>query len=246
MATASEVAAYRSTLDDLTTLAIADLNNALMSLQGSPPVEVRNTLIAAFPELIGPYIVASGELTATWYEDLRRAALGGTMYATASGAVNSEQVNALVRWGVRPLFGQSQSTPLSLIGGGVQRMIAGAGRTTVDVNARRDVASTSWSRVARPGACEFCTMLAGRGAVYRSEAASGMVIGRGVDPSATAGKRGGQGKGVKTRGAGERALGSPDYHDFCRCVAKPTFYTISSWTNPSTGRTEQALQEIDA
>ncbi len=229
MATASEVADYRSVLDDLSTLAINDLNNALTSLRGSSPVVVRNTLIAAFPELIGPYVVASGELTATWYEDLRRAALGGTMYATAATDLIPAQVNALVRWGVRPLFGRSDATTLSLIGGGVQRMIAGAGRTTIDVNARRDVATTSWSRVARPGACDFCTDLAGRGAVYRSEEAAGMVVGSGSDRSGfdADGNRlsGGIGGGAHARG--RQALAS-EFHDFCRCVTKPTFYSIES------------------
>lgn len=227
MATASEVAAYRSAIDDLSTLAINDLNNALTALDGSSPVAVRNTLITAFPELIGPYILASGELTATWYEDLRRAALGGTMYATAAGVVSPARVDALVRWGVRPLFGQSDSTVLSLIGGGVQRMIAGAGRDTIDMNARQDVASTSWSRVARPGACDFCTDMAGRGAVYRSKEAAGTVVGAGSDRSGfdADGNRlsGGTGGGVKARG--NQALAS-DFHDFCRCVAKPTFYRV--------------------
>lgn len=247
MATASEVAGYRTAIDDLAILAITDLNNALVALDGVDPRTVRNTLIAAFPELIGPYIVASGELTATWYEDLRRAALGGTFYATATTEVVPAQVNALVRWGVRPLFGQSDSTALSLIGGGIQKMIAGAGRNTIDANARQDVASTSWARVARPGACEFCTMLAGRGAVYRSKEAAGLVVGSGSDRTGfdDAGNRlsGGIGGGVKA--SGNQALNSK-FHDFCRCVAKPTFYTIGSWTNPRTGREERSLRPIAA
>ncbi|WP_193510474.1 hypothetical protein [Cryobacterium sp. BB736] len=247
MATASQVAAYRTAVDDLSVLAINELNNALLALDGVDPRKVRNTLIAAFPELIGPYITTAGELTAVWYEDLRRAALGGTFYATASGEVNAAQVNALVRWGVRPLFGQSDSTALSLIGGGIQKMVAGAGRHTIDANARKDVASTSWARVARPGACKFCTMLAGRGAVYRSKEAAGLVVGSGSDRTGfdEAGKRlsGGIGGGVKA--SGNQALNSK-FHDFCRCVAKPTFYTIGTWTDPRTGREERSLQPIAA
>lgn len=241
VATASEVREYRRALDDITTLAVSDINSALRSLEGTRPVAVRNTLIAAFPELVGPYINAAGELTATWYEDLRERALPGTFYAAAAGTLNPAKVDGLVRWSVAPLFTETESTVLSRLGGGVQRMIAGAGRDTIDLNARQDVASVSWAREARPDACKFCKMLAGRGAVYRSEAAAGLVIGRGVDPSETAGRRGGQGRGLAARGT--QAVAS-SFHDFCRCVAKPTFYTVASFTNPRTGREEPALIPI--
>ena len=72
-------------------------------------------------------------------------------------------------------------------------------------------------------------MLAGRGPVYRSAAAAGAVIGRGVDPSIAldengrrrAGYIGGVGGGVRARGAQSLAA---SYHDRCHCVAEPTFY----------------------
>jgi len=231
-------------IDDLSLLATADLNRLLISLEGSGPDRVRDTLLEVMPELMVPYITASGELSAVWYEDLREAAVGGSFTAVTAGDVAPERVDALVRWGVKPLYGQSDSTVLSLLGGGLQRIIAGADRSTIAANAQKDVVSTSWARVARPGACKWCLMLAGRGDVYRSADAAGMVIGAGVDPSKTAGKRGGQGKGVKARGKGRRDVGSVDFHDFCRCRAEPTFYRIGAWKNPRTGREEKALIPI--
>lgn len=244
---ALSVAQHRAQIDGLSTLVFSDLNRLLSSLDGKSPILIRDTLLEVCPELVAPYLTASGDLTAAWYEDLRRDALGGTFYATSSGEVNKQQLDALVRYGVSPLFGQSASTVLSLIGGGMQRMVAGASRDTVVGNARKDVVSTSWARVARPGACEFCAMLAGRGAVYRSAANAGMVIGRGVDPSAAFDengkrKRGGIGKGVQARGS--RAVGADKYHDFCRCTAEPTFYTVGSYTDSRTGRVKPALMPI--
>lgn len=232
-------------IDDLTTLAVADLNRLLNSLQGSRADVVRDTLLEVMPELLVPYVTAAGELSAVWYEDLRAAAVGGSFTAITAGDVAPSRIDALVRWGVKPLYNQSDSTPLSLLGGGMQRIIAGADRSTIEANARKDVVSTSWSRVARPDACAWCRMLAGRGDVYRSADAAGMVIGSGVDPSATAGKRGGQGKGVKARGKGRRDVGSVDFHDFCRCRAEPTFYRVDKWVNPRTGREEKALFPIN-
>lgn len=241
MATQSQILDYRNAVQDVSTLAISELSSVLSALDGTDPVTVRNTLIEVFPEVIGPYVTTAGELTATWYEDLRAEAFASTYLAEVASDLNPAQVEGLVRWGVRPLFGESDSTTLSLIGGGVQRMVAGAGRDTIDLNARRDAASVSWARVAQPDACEFCKMLAGRGSVYRSEAAAGMVIGRGVDPSQTAGRAGGQGRGVKARGS--REVGADKFHDFCRCTAVPTFYEIGTYVN-SRGREVPALVPI--
>lgn len=224
MTSQTDVAAYRTALNDLTTLAVNELASALVALKDAKPAVVRDTLIAAFPELIGPYITASGELAATWYEDLRRAAVGGTFYATASGTVNQAQVDALVRWGVRPLYGQSTATVLSLVGGGVQRMIAGAGRDTVIGNIGRERVKVGYARIPKAGCCAFCAMLASRGAVYHSQESAGGVVGAGSTRTGfdESGKRlsGGIGGGIKARGA--QHLGDR-YHDWCRCVAAPVF-----------------------
>lgn len=221
LTTLASVNEFRRATDDLTTIALGEVNDLLAFLGDAPPVTVRNSLIQLLPEVVGPYLTASGDLAATWYEDLRAASVGGSYYATSSGAVNQARIDSLVRFGVKPLFGQSESTVLSLIGGGVQRLIAGAGRTTIENNAMRDRVRVGFARIPRPGCCAFCSLLAGRGAVYSSEAAAGGVQGRGVSAESTAGKRGGQGKGVKARGS--RAIGSNSFHDFCRCVTAPVF-----------------------
>ncbi|MET0887904.1 MAG: hypothetical protein ABWX92_15815 [Mycetocola sp.] len=221
MTTAVEVAAYGRSVDDLATLALRDVQALLSAFGDSDPVEVRNGLLLALPEVISPYLTASGDLAATWYEDLRAAAVGGSFYAKSSGVVNDAHIESLVRWGVKPLFGQGSSSVLSLVGGGVQRMVANAGRDTIFDNVMADRVRVGYARIPRAGCCAFCSMLASRGAVYNSAESAGGVVGRGVDAAATAGKRGGQGKGVKARGA--RSLGSREYHDFCRCRAAPVF-----------------------
>lgn len=225
LTTLASVNEFRRATDDLTTVALGEVNDLLAFLGDAPPATVRDSLMQLLPEVVNPYLTASGDLAATWYEDLRAAAVGGSYYATSSGAVNQARIDSLVRYGVKPLFGQGGSTVLSLLGGGVQRLIAGAGRTTIESNAVRDRVRVGFARIPRPGCCAFCGMLASRGAVYPSKASAGGVVGRGVSAESTAGKRGGQGKGVKSRnkGSGARAIGSNDYHDFCRCVAAPVF-----------------------
>lgn len=219
--TRADVDFYRATVDDLTTLAVRDVNSLLASLSESDPDKLRNLLVATMADVVSPYVVAAGEFAATWYEDLRADAVGGTYYATSATDVNEQQLRATARWAVRPLNGESESTVLSLLGGGVQRLIASAGRNTISTNVMQDRIRVGYARIPRSGCCAFCGMLASRGAVYNSEESATGVVGRGVDAAATAGRSGGQGKGVKARGT--RALGSDRYHDFCRCVAAPVF-----------------------
>lgn len=47
------------------------------------------------------------------------------------------------------------------------RMVMMGGRDTVTHAAHIDTVATGWERIIEPGACGFCAMLAGRGAVYK-------------------------------------------------------------------------------
>ena len=60
-----------------------------------------------------------------------------------------------------------------------------------------------YRRVARPGACDFCSMLAGRGAVYKSRQRAAFV-------------------GQSGRVRGTRQIGA-SYHDNCSCVVEPLY-----------------------
>lgn len=195
MVTATE---YRRTIETLVQAAIRDLAGLLAAIASDDPAVVRRALVEYLPDLVHPYMGTASEAAATWYEDERQVT-GVRGYARQVEApADDGRWDSLARWGVRPLAGQSDSTVLSLVGGGVQRLVADSGRATIDANARADIgrgdiAATGWARVTRAGSCEFCTMLAGRGPVYRSKS------------SAQDGPSG-------------------DYHDNCHCVPKPTFY----------------------
>lgn len=225
MTTLAQVDRHRIEVDDLSTLWFAELAALLDSLDGADPVEVRNALIAALPEALEPFVTASGELAGGWYEELRREALGGSFYATTAAAVNTEQTEALIRWAVHPLFDESDSTVLSLLAGGTQKMIANTSRGTIEENVLRERTRVGWARIPRPGCCAFCGMLASRGAVYSSSASAGGVVGRGTDESASfnadgSRRRGGLALGVRARGSQNLGDG---FHGLCRCVVAPVF-----------------------
>lgn len=221
MVAASDIAAFRTALDQLSVVSFAQIKALLGQVDDANPLLIRDRLLEAFPEVIAPYVTASGELSAAWYEDLRAGMVGGSYAASVTTQVAPERVDALVRYSLKPLFQGSSSTVLNLLAGGTQRIIANAARDTIIGNVMGDRVRVGYARIPRVGCCAFCSMLASRGAVYNSRESAGGVVGRGVDASVTAGKRGGQGKGVKARG--ERELGSNKYHDFCRCLPAPVF-----------------------
>lgn len=220
---------HRRDLMHLTALARNDLAEFLYQIRMLSVAEVRNILIQVIPNMVDPYINASGELAATWYEDLRRVVgARGTYYAQGvSSGVQTGRANAVARWAVGPLAGDvaDEDLMLSRLGGAVQRMIYDASRGVVEGNAVRDPVRVGYQRMARADCCAFCGMLASRGAVYRSAESAGGVTGRGSTRTGfdSSGKRlsGGIGGGVKARGL--QSLGDK-YHDDCHCVVMPVFF----------------------
>lgn len=228
MVTRVDVAGYRNTVNDLSTVAAADTKRLLNEIADLSPVETRNTLIEVLPQVVSPYSQAAAQVSAVWYEDLRSEVTAAPYVAVADQPVTSVQVRSLVRYGVSPLFGQSDAAALTLLAGSIQRLIANAARATIQDNVLRDSIRVGYARVPQPGCCSFCGLMASRGSAYNSAASAGSVVGRGVDSSIAldetgrrrAGYIGGVGGGVKARG--NQDIGRR-FHDNCRCTVVPVF-----------------------
>lgn len=219
MLSSADVAPYSNAIDHLTTVALGDVRMLLEAVRSENPIETRDLLVANLPDVVIPYADSAAEIAAQFYVELRDLTVPGGFDAVTTGVPDRTRVEALARYALKPLFGQSDSTVLSLLSGGVQRTVANAGRATLFDNGYQDTVKPLWARVPRPGCCSFCGLLATRGAAYSSEESATGVVGRGVDPEVTRGKRGGQGRGAgRTRGS--QTVGS-SYHDHCRCVPMP-------------------------
>ena len=116
----------------------------------------------------------------------------------------AERVGGSVRWAL------TNSEAQSLLYGSMQRMALETYRQTIRLSAFE--AGNGYARVPEPGACEFCLMLASRGAVYSSRVEA-YEIGLANWSRDGVAKR-------KAREAKARAKGvKPDYgyHDKCKC-----------------------------
>jgi hypothetical protein len=107
---------------------------------------------------------AASALACDWYDAERDAAgVEGPFTAEPAALPDSARYRALVAWGMAE--GVTNETQLSLIVGGMARVVANAHRDTVRLNAFADPACEGWSRFGE-GECDFCRMLIGRGSVY--------------------------------------------------------------------------------
>lgn len=220
----SEVTAHQSAVDDLTTLARADLAAFWRSLDGATPDERAVAVRRYLPVLVTAYGTATGSLGADFYDELRAAAPVAVGFAAVVDTdITEGDLQSVIGWGLAPVFapeGPVLDDALARLTRGAARLVADADRATIITNTRNDPDAVRYVRHASANACAFCAMLATRQAVYRSEASASVVVGRG-----TAKRNDGSGfdrlrKGVRARGTQD--LGEK-YHDHCHCVAVPVW-----------------------
>jgi len=126
----------------------------------------------------------SSELTAGYLSAYRKSKLGPIppFPAVLAGAVNAEAlttsmavtgpvtISRLLANGARPT--EALETALVRSSRAAQRHVLNGGRETLTGTLKADPEARGWRRVTSGRACEFCSMLAGRGAVYAADTAT--------------------------------------------------------------------------
>lgn len=155
----------------------------------------------------------AGQFTAQWWEehDPEKGYL-----ATPSELASLDQLSSEVGWAVvgHGLDEQGMRMALASV---IKKHIWGGQRETVKVNSLRR--GTMFARIARPDACAFCCMLAGRGAVYYSHDT------RQRDRVTGGWVKGKSGLTV-THGRNRKQAMGEKYHDHCRCTLVPEFSSV--------------------
>ncbi|WP_406234943.1 hypothetical protein [Nocardia sp. NBC_01009] len=214
------VAERQQLLDELSRLAAQDIAALWQQVATASDAEFAQMLIEAFPELVEPYSVAAAEMGAEWYAE---SAPPDVTYQPTSFLPEAGGLSTSAEWAL----GATGEAALGRLSGIAQRQIWNANRDTIIGNSAGEPGST-WARVARPGACAFCAMLATRHDVYTSKEAALTVVGRGTEMTlgdrrirAAGGTRRSNHQfaadGRRTRGT--QKLGEK-YHDYCHCQAK--------------------------
>lgn len=167
--------AHKAELRTLTGLAEKDLTLIWAQFTNIADAEVvRDGLAAILPDLVTMYGSAAATLGADYYDELRLAAeVDGRFTAVAARLPDAARTDALAGWAVAPLFSAEPDhlAALAKAGGGLQRIIADADRQSVMESSYADPAAQGWQRVTSGSGCSFCSMVAGRGHVYRESSA---------------------------------------------------------------------------
>lgn len=151
---------------------LADNDLAALWRQVSTAAQAQVALAEILPQLIETYGAAAATVAADWYDEAREKAGVGRRFVAEPAEVGDTGAAQLAGWGVGPLYAENPDWNAArvLIGGGLQRRIANAARDTIRGNSVRDGSADGWQRSAS-GGCDFCQMLAGRGAVYTEASA---------------------------------------------------------------------------
>ena len=154
---------FQGALAELARRLGVDVEKLLAAVGRLSPVEQFAFITEAYPELVFPYLSASAELTAQWYDE-QPSATSGFVAEPAEPAElpPPEQLAANARWALL------QDATVALLQGAATRSVFNSSRATVLDNAERE--GVRWARHASANACGFCRMLATRGAVYHSAA----------------------------------------------------------------------------
>lgn len=115
----------------------------------------------AFPELVTPYLAASADVTATWY-DAQDPAAG--FIAEPAELAPVDELGASGR------IALLEDDPVAAVARSAEKHLFQTSRRTVRKNAKRE--GVRWARHASANACGFCRILAIRGPAYSSEKAA--------------------------------------------------------------------------
>ena len=145
-----------------------DLAEFWASLNLDRPEAARDALLEFVPLLVEQYGESSAAIAADWYDDQRDlAGVRGRFRADMASSPYLDAVEPTVRRAAGALFTTTPGEALVALTASSGKYALAAGRQTIVGATGRDPRASGWQRVTRPGACGFCRMLHGRGAVYR-------------------------------------------------------------------------------
>ena len=161
-------------VDSIARKAIEDLNSRARVIPDltADPYRKKELLRQMVRETIDSYGMAVSDATMVWLEE-QEDHMGMRPVEWKPRRVDSHQVEARMAHDFAPLFFEEQ---------GYNRALNSMGFIVADElysRQRKNAAHTawkgggSWARVAHPGACAFCTLLASRGFDYTSRSAAG-------------------------------------------------------------------------
>lgn len=150
----------QQTLADLNTLGIRDLVEVWRKA-AQTDTDFAALILAAIPEIASGYAGMASDLAADWYVE----SAPDLPYTPISGpGPHVEALTKSTQWAL----GADGEAALNRMSGTLQRAVFNGARDTTIVNVQHEKGA-KFARYASANACEFCRLMAIRGAVYLSQ-----------------------------------------------------------------------------
>lgn len=158
------------------TLVTGEATKEVLAAASQAPEKPVDAALDAVRVVVPAYYDAAGSLALAWYDERRAEARPRTAY--------SPQIigDPTTDWIDREVAAYAKSLDLSLeseaqklldeVNRLAEKEVARGFLNSITGNTHIDRDAVGWSRIARPGACKFCLMIASRGAVFREDTAT--------------------------------------------------------------------------
>lgn len=150
----------QSVLADLATLGIRDLVEVWRKASQTA-TDFAALILAAFPEIASGYAGMAADLAADWYTEADPSL---SYVPTTAAPPDASMLTQSTQWAL----GADGDEALNRMSGTMQRAVFNGARDTTLGNVKQEKGA-KWARYASANACEFCRLMAIRGAVFLSQ-----------------------------------------------------------------------------
>lgn len=174
MVSATDMTQLRQAQAGIRKLVETELADMISARARRGPVAIRNELMQVLPSLVDYYGEAAATVAGDWYEMVRDVENIPTKQRFRSELVipdRLKEIEGTVERAASALFTDDPEAFLRSVRGPIGRYVIDASRATVIENTQNDPQASGWQRITRPGSCDFCRFLAGRGGVYKATTA---------------------------------------------------------------------------
>lgn len=129
----------------------------------------RQTMLDGYPAIVDPYHELAAEMAAEWFDESDPES---DYTAETAEPLDEERMTNSVEWALNV---GTAVTGLALLSGSLQRSVFDGARDTTILNTKNT--RSRWAVMAAPDCCEFCVMLASRGAIYATQETAEAALG---------------------------------------------------------------------
>lgn len=165
---------HKKAIDDLTTVAIAEVVGVLALIRDEPLQDFAGSLRNSLPVIASEFSTAAQLVATNYYDETRSLARVSTSYSAQLVDYDSATpIAAGISYAVSKTYREQDfSSVVSLLAGNMQRVVAGADRENLSLNVVSDPSGKRYERIPSANGCSFCLTMAAVAEVRRTDSFS--------------------------------------------------------------------------